>query len=93
MMSVAFHCSHGYQESFVYTMEESLCQTDSGMHKHGQQEEPVHRARSPCPLTVTGKESEFRVILFYFLQRVNSLKALSDFQVTGCLSEGAGRAF
>lgn len=69
MMSVAFLCSHGYQESFVYTMEESLCQTDSGMHKHGQQEEPVHRSQSPCPLIVTGKESEFRVYFILFFAK------------------------
>lgn len=84
MMSVAFLCSHGYQESFVYTMEESLYQTDSGMHKHGQQEEPVHHARSSCPFTMIGKESEFRFffkILFYFIAKGDSLKALSDFQV------------
>lgn len=77
MMSVAFLCSHGYQESFVYTMEESLYQTDSGMHKHGQQEEPVHHARSSCPFTMIGKESEFRVFLkFYFilLQKVTHLR-------------------
>lgn len=89
-MSVAFLCSHGYQESFVYTMEESLCQTDSGMHKHGQQEELV---QLPCPLRVTGKESEFRVYFILFFAKGDSLKALSDFQVTGCLSKGAGRAF
>lgn len=67
MMSVAFLCSHGYQESFVYTMEESLYQTDSGMHKRRQEEEPVHRAQSPCPLTVIGKDSELRGFLFLFL--------------------------
>lgn len=70
MMSVAFLWSHGYQESFVYTMgEESLYQTDSGMHKHRQQEEPVHRAQSH-PLTVIGKESEiggwFFLLFFWF---------------------------
>lgn len=55
-MPVAFLCSQGYQEPVVYSMEELLYQTDYGMHKHRQKEEPVHWAHRPR--TVIGKESD-----------------------------------
>lgn len=83
MMSESFLCSYAYQESFVYATEELLSRTDLAWVSKGTSWHIVPNS----PLTATGKDSELRLLL-----RVNSRKALGDFEVIRCLTEDTGRA-